>query len=238
MGGLWTAVAAATTTTTSPAVAHGNGGSSFWDSVAFWIAAVAAVVLLVFTVVLAVKTRKRRVVAYSTYVERPVFNAGPLAERVTVMLDDRALADPYLLLLTITNAGNEPVKKADFEESIRLTFENAEEVGYEIETDVKGLRPQINEHREGEVEIKPLLLNAGDGFTIYFLFDGAPEALNVEARIAGTQVRDVTGPSLGDRLVTQAVAAAADVSIGLPGLRIRIPVPWLRQELPEPMRRP
>lgn len=89
------------------------------------------------------------------------------------------------------NTGNRPIARADFDQPIRISFgEKAQVLSWRISASRPLELPiqLLEEHVEGAtvrtVSIEPLLLNAGDGFSIEFLVEG-DAFLETLCRISG-----------------------------------------------------
>lgn len=91
------------------------------------------------------------------------------------------------------STGNRPIARADFDQPIRISFgEKAQVLSWRISASRPLELPVqlLKEHAEGAtvrtVSIEPLLLNAGDGFSIEFLVEG-DALLETLCRISGVE---------------------------------------------------
>jgi hypothetical protein len=91
-----------------------------------------------------------------------------------------------IISLRITNSGNTPIKKEDFERPLRLVFKERPEVFIPKISRVFPviLSPHINVV-DKYVQIEPLLLNPGDNFTLDIITSAKSFGLTIDARIAG-----------------------------------------------------
>lgn len=85
-----------------------------------------------------------------------------------VFLGEQPVRNFAISRIKIANTGGAPILASDFEREVVIRFVGIDEIYY---TDLQGrtsssLAPGISVQGEGEVMIKPLLLNSGDSFVV------------------------------------------------------------------------
>ncbi|HEX8086573.1 MAG TPA: hypothetical protein VF529_19960 [Solirubrobacteraceae bacterium] len=121
------------------------------------------------------------------------------ADRITVLLDGEPVDDVDLVEIDIANNGRAPIRAADFEAPLRLSFDSRGEV-LSVET-VRayppGLKPEV-QISQAAVEIAPLLLNPGEGLSLLLVTRGAASPPILEPpRVAGLTEKRVVREELG-----------------------------------------
>jgi hypothetical protein len=151
-----------------------------------FVGAVVAVLALVLSVVIALAQRQRKRLGYDIETATPVLTMREeLAGRLKVLLDDAPVEDLGLYILRISNHGNVPIRPADYDRPIKITFG----------ADSQILSAEVTEQRPSNlgaavtfdsscVTIQPLLLNARDSFQMKCLVTRA-KRIEVEGRLAG-----------------------------------------------------
>ncbi|HSV65499.1 MAG TPA: hypothetical protein VLJ59_06265 [Mycobacteriales bacterium] len=168
---------------------------------AAWIGVGVALIAILATILIARLQQQRKVLAFEAYTEFPLFAQGPIVSDIEISAEGRRLAVPHILLVTIKNSGNRALRPEDFYGPIQVKFTDAKIVTLHIQPDPPTLAPEIEITSEASFIINPILLNAAEGFVCYGLLDGCPHRLTVDARIADTQIRDVTRASVSQSLL-------------------------------------
>lgn len=108
--------------------------------------------------------------------------------RVSVLFDGQPVNNTQLVILTITNIGTLPISSHDFETPITVSFgKEVQLLTYSSEKESPvGLKPELA-GTNAEIVIQPLLLNAGDHFSIKALVAGKTAKPVVIARIQGVK---------------------------------------------------
>lgn len=105
---------------------------------------------------------------------------------VLVTYKGRSVHDARFVSVTFCNVGKVPIKTADFEGVILfLTDTPGRIMEYRIsDRTPSGLDPKLRIVKEG-LELQPLLLNPGDGFTVDLFGSGKFSVVRVDSRIVG-----------------------------------------------------
>jgi hypothetical protein len=107
-----------------------------------------------------------------------------LKDKIEVKYENRIINKLYLTVIRITNDGNTPIMKGDFEGNLSI------DLGFKpISAEISSRKPKdINANLEkvsSKIEITPCLLNQNDYFSIKILSDKKIENFSVNGRIAG-----------------------------------------------------
>jgi hypothetical protein len=149
---------------------------------------------LVFAII-AYRRHKRKRLIYEILSNAALFTVREeVRNRIKITLDEKPVEYVHLVVIRITNAGNEAISSKDFETPVSINFGNkATILSAEIsQTDPSGLPAQIS-YNESLVELKPLLMNEKDNLTIKALVSKGKAPI-VDARIAGIrELEDRTG---------------------------------------------
>jgi hypothetical protein len=117
--------------------------------------------------------------------------------RVQILFDGAAVTEVRLLIITVNNSGNEPIRVDDFERPLRFSWpEPARILTAEVaEVSPESLQPTINAG-VNEIVVDPLLLNPGDWLRIKILINQVTK-ISVDARVVG-----VKGIKVANAMVT------------------------------------
>jgi hypothetical protein len=120
--------------------------------------------------------------------------------RVQILFDGAPVTEVRLVIITITNWGNEPIRVDDFERPLRFSWSEPAKILAAEVIDVRpeSLQPTI---RAGvnEIVLDPLLLNPDDRFQIKTLINQVSK-LSVDVRIAGVKrITDASGRATSDK---------------------------------------
>lgn len=107
--------------------------------------------------------------------------------RVQILFDGAAVTEVRLLIITVNNSGNEPIRVDDFERPLRFSWpEPARILTAEVaEVSPESLQPTINAG-VNEIVVDPLLLNPGDWLRIRILINQVTK-ISVDARVVGVK---------------------------------------------------
>lgn len=110
-----------------------------------------------------------------------------LKEDLKIEYKGEVVDSVYLIAIRISNAGNTPIGSDDYEEDVRISFDDNVKIlqVYIDETEPDNLKPKIY-HTPNEVFLKPLLLNSTDSIRINILSNYSSIPV-VEARIKGVK---------------------------------------------------
>lgn len=143
-------------------------------------------------------------------------------KELKISLDGIVVEQPTLSILEILNEGAKPIATSDFESSINITTSDSSKIlrARIVDSTPPDLKPIIALNQQS-IEIKPLLLNPRDRFTIAILTSGESPNFSAMARISAIsqiQLRKtlnamVPGPSLTtQRIMAFASALVASIS--------------------------
>ena len=109
--------------------------------------------------------------------------------------DGSDIEDPALSIVRIVNTGDRPIKRADFDTDLLLTFDGVETVVSATCTSRRpdDLQPRLVVDRE-VVRLQPILLNPGDMLQLHVLSAGQARSIRMEGR--GTDLMLVLRESL------------------------------------------
>jgi hypothetical protein len=178
------------------------------------VRSILAVVAISTTVLLFLIGRRRKSLSYMVSDTRVLgVHEAVNPSRVEIRFDGVPVTDVHLVIITVNNTGNEPIRVADFERALRFGWAEpvrilAAEV---VEVSPESLQPTIKAGAS-EIVLEPLLLNAGDWLRIKTLINQVGK-LSVDARIAGIKrIRKTIGGTTGSsakRLLFIGVGGAA-----------------------------
>jgi len=147
-----------------------------------------AVVAICITVVLFLIKRRRKRLSYMLSDTRVlgVHEAAVSPSRVTILFDGAAVTDVRLVVITVNNSGNEPIRADDFERPLRFRWAEPARIltAEVVEVNPETLQPTVNTG-VNEIVLEPLLLNPGDWFRIKTLTNQVGK-LSVEARVVAS----------------------------------------------------
>jgi hypothetical protein len=117
--------------------------------------------------------------------------------RVQILFDGTAVTEVRLWMLTLNNFGNEPIKKDDFERTLRFSWPEPARIltAEVVEASPETLQPKIKASAN-EIAVDPLLLNPGDWLRIKILMNQVTK-MSVDARIVGVKRITVASPATG-----------------------------------------
>src|SRR5208283_2997382 len=142
-----------------------------------------AIVAICVTILLFLVGRRRKGLSYLLSDTRVLgVHEAVNPSRVQILFDGAAVTEVRLLIITLNNSGNEPIRVDDFERPLRFSWpEPARILTAEVaEVSPEGLQPTINAGVD-EIVIDPLLLNPGDWLRIKILINQATK-ISVDAR--------------------------------------------------------
>jgi hypothetical protein len=139
--------------------------------------------------------------------------------RVQILFDDKPVTAVRLVMLTVNNSGNEPIRAEDFERALRFSWAEPARIltADVVEVSPEGLQPTIKASAN-EIVLEPLLLNPGDWFCVKTLINQVGK-LSVEGRIVGVQRIKKTIASRKDTSARTLLLVAA---VGLVGTLIML----------------
>jgi hypothetical protein len=147
-----------------------------------------ATVAICVTLTLFLVARRRRRLSYLLSDTRVLgVHEAVNPSRVKILFDGSPVTDVHLVMITVNNSGNEPIKVEDFERPLRFSWaEPAGILAAEVEgVNPEALQPKIRTDTNGIV-LEPLLLNPGDWLRIKILINQIGK-VSVDARVVGVQ---------------------------------------------------
>jgi hypothetical protein len=142
-------------------------------------------------------------------------------KELRVRYGEREVKDPRLVALKLHNSGRMEIRSDDFEQPVRIVVSPEASVVFTevVGTNPDRLQPIITIADDKTLELKPLLLNAGDWMELQLLVDGDPTPLELVGRIAGVQhIRDIEPRLKRNELIKQQawfIVAVIALLIGL-----------------------
>jgi hypothetical protein len=159
----------------------------FMEVVLAAISALAGVGAIVAAFWVYVRQRRRKELAYQIVsLSRLLQPETARIKRLQLTYDGSLVSDAYLFLIRLTNTGNEPIVRDDYETPILVCF-SPSPIVLDVEL-IASSHPNMIaqlERRDGQVAVHGLLLNPGDYVALQILLDGQPDQWTVEGRIAG-----------------------------------------------------
>lgn len=147
-----------------------------------------AVVAICITVVFFLVARRRKRLSYMLSDTRVLgVHEAVNPSRVEILFDGAAVTDVRLVVITVNNSGNEPIRADDFERPLRFRWAEPARIltAEVVEADPETLQPTVSAG-VNEIVLEPLLLNPGDWFRTKTLINQAGK-LSVEARVVGVK---------------------------------------------------
>ncbi len=163
--------------------------------------AIIGLVALIVSVVLYLFSRQRKLLAYEIVASEPLLTINEaLTGAIKVIYDDKEVRDVHLLILRVSNSGNIPIRKEDFDLSLAFSFDSAKVLSYKVlATDPEGLPASLRPSggKRGIV-LNPLLLNPSDSVVLKFILSQYNNELEPTGRVVGVkQIQRVTRPKAG-----------------------------------------
>jgi hypothetical protein len=154
----------------------------------FW-GAVLAFAGIVVAVYIYQRQRRRKELSYRVVSSTPLVQvAGAYGGRIQVLWDGKPIPSVSLVVLKLSNTGNQEIVVADYERPVSITFPGAGNV-FTAELNrasPASLRPTLK-ITDRNVGIEPCLLNSGDSVTIAALVESYAEKVEIDGRIAGVK---------------------------------------------------
>jgi hypothetical protein len=147
-----------------------------------------AIVALCVTVGLFLAGRRRKRLSYLLSETRVLgVHEAVNPSRVQILFDGEPVTEVRLVIITVNNWGNEPIRVDDFERPLRFSWpEPARILMAEVtEVNPESLQPTIKAGIN-EIVVDPLLLNPGDWLQIKTLINQVSK-LSVDARVVGVK---------------------------------------------------
>ena len=135
--------------------------------------------------------------------------------RVEILFDGAPVTDVRLVIITVTNSGNESIRVDDFDRALRFSWAEPTRIltAEVIEASPEGLQPTIRTGAN-EITVDPLLLNPGDWLRIKTLINNVGK-LSVDARVVGLKRISKTITSGKDTFVRRLLLVAAAAVVGI-----------------------
>lgn len=153
-----------------------------------WIAAAIGLVALVLAYLTYRSQRGKVQIEYAVLANAKIL-PGRVARALEVRHGQAVMREPSLAILRLVNTGDRPIKPADFETDLIVTFEGISGLQSATWTGSRppDLRPDI--HIDGgAVRIAPTLINPEDMLELQVLSEGQARAVTVAGRIAGLRL--------------------------------------------------
>ncbi len=127
-----------------------------------------------------------------------------LAERATavgdvsVVVDGRSLASPFIVVARVSNTGSVPLVREAFESPVRIAFPAAKARKVTVDTKEPGDLDFQAEIIEDQAVLRCGLMNPGDWVRVSILAEGSAAAPRASARIMGVRRIDVADATAAD----------------------------------------
>lgn len=160
-----------------------------------------AIVAICLTVSLFLAGRRRKRLSYLLSDTQVVgVHEAVNPSRVQILFDGVPVSEVRLLIVTVDNWGNEPIRLDDFERPLRFSWSEPAQILTAKVTEVspENLQPTIIAGAS-EIVVEPLLLNPGDWFRISTLINQVGK-LSVDARVVG--VKRITKITASDKVTS------------------------------------
>jgi hypothetical protein len=157
------------------------------DPIWQFIGAIVAIVALVITILIYLRQRARRAIAFKVVTKTPLISVHDTTQgKVEVLFNGKPVSNVMLLIFELFNDGNLPILPTDFVSPVTFSFgETTKILDVQIlETRPKGIAPSIGV-QSNVLELKPLLLNMHDLIRLKVLLSGFENEISVEGRIIG-----------------------------------------------------
>ena len=106
---------------------------------------------------------------------------------IKIVFDGNPIQNMTLIVLEVVNNGNVPITSSDFERSLTFSFGTSTVVSSEIiRKQPTSLSPELH-IGQGQIELKPMLLNSKDSVTIKVLVSEYVGVIDADARIVGVR---------------------------------------------------
>ena len=162
----------------------------------FNIITLVGTILTLSGLIIGVRRHKRKRLAFEIISNTPLLSVNSeVKDRVKIYLDDRPVTDVNLMMVKLTNTGNESIPSKDFETPITINFgKSATLISFEIfeRTPAEMPLPENITSANNWVTLSPFLLNEKDSITIKALVSGVTGAPAITARIAGVKTIEHT----------------------------------------------
>jgi hypothetical protein len=167
-----------------------NMGEFFRDSIWTFVGAVLAVAAIIVSVLIYLGQKQRKRLCVERIADVPLTRSGFRGiDGLQITYRGRTLDRPVVVLARISNPGNAPIQRADFEAPITLEFEQDTEIleVSVLETQPSGI-PVSAEINGATAVLSPHLLNPGDTVLMRILLAESGSKFKPSARIAGVVV--------------------------------------------------
>ena len=168
-------------------ILEGILSSQIWTAVGVIATITLGLAAIIVTIILFILGRKKKRLAYYIVSNTQLVGIeNSIQDKIKILYDEKQVANVHLISIKFINNGNEPISVDDFDKPISIKYDSAVNIlTYEVlEKTPADLDATIKE-REEFLEIKPLLLNPNDDFTINILASDFEGGLEISARIKG-----------------------------------------------------
>lgn len=107
---------------------------------------------------------------------------------IEVKFNGEKVENLWLLIIKIVNSGNSPIEKKDFDAPLSIELGSDNQI-LDVEIINKypnNLQLQSN-HTSQKIELNPILLNAGDNYSVRAMVSGVEPKYSLNARISGVK---------------------------------------------------
>jgi hypothetical protein len=154
-----------------------------------WMQAIIGIVAIFITILLYLKTRKRKSLTYEVVSEYPLISVDDeIKGKLQILFNGEAIENVHLLSIKFINDGNIPISAGDYERPLTINFEgesnllSAEFVKGNPVNLIASLKVQNK-----IIELEPVLMNGSDFFLVKVLIGQYSGKFNIDTRIIGVK---------------------------------------------------
>lgn len=194
---------------------------------------VIAIISITITIAIFLKNRKIKSLSYEILANTQLLTLSKdLKEKIkvyyTIGEKEEQIEDLSVMIVKVTNDGNEPIKPGDYEKSLKILLgPRCRLVNDEIiQVYPENLSPQLvygisqleKAGKVTEINLELILLNPNDSITLKLLLSGATDDIKFSARIAGvSNLKDKTikGRKDGHKYIMTVAMTSMATAMGL-----------------------
>ena len=156
-----------------------------------FIGSIIGLTALIVTIVIYLRGRSKKHLSYEVLASEPLLTVDEtITGDLKISYKTKEVADVHLLLIKVSNTGNEPIQKNDYDLSLAFSFGDGTNIlSYEVtESPPQGLKASLRKSGGSRgIVLKPLLLNPSDTVILKFLLSNYSNQLKSTGRIVGVR---------------------------------------------------
>jgi ABC-type amino acid transport system permease subunit len=152
-----------------------------------FIAAIVGILLLIITIYFYFLQRQYKELSFEIISNTPILSkAKEIADKIQLLYDGKPVNNVNLIIIKITNSGNIPIIRTDYERPIAFYFDSKSKVldAEVIKTVPDDLKIKLNTSND-KIILEPVLLNEADSLTLKIILSEYNGAIRPDARILG-----------------------------------------------------